>query len=257
MKKNEFPGWAPKSVISEWEEKLKEIDYWNRKFPMLEHETDEADLLYRILTYSEMKKVWERLPKYDIKPALFSSMIRCSDSFLDMKPYNLTPKDYREWIKEVRSTALKLRELIKHSEYDRIFQERYITKRQKCMIGSAIEHSMKVLSPDVDIEEHKKVKPPYELWPDLMPTLLTDALLEIANLDSDTNIGFAGMKARNTVKLDKPNHPNAKRSFFIKSLTQMMREHTGKPLREIVTITTATVFDNPSITERQIIRTAP
>lgn len=89
-----------------------------------------------------------------------------------------------------------------------------------------------------------------------MPGLLTDALSEIAKSKSDNDFGFTGTERVN-VKLDKPNHPNAKRSYFIKQLTQLLRKQTGQPHREIVTITTATVFDNPSITERQIIRIAP
>jgi hypothetical protein len=255
--KPNFPEWAPKQVISEWKEKVEEIEYWFKKFPTVEPETEEADLLVRLLTYEDMKGVWKKLAKYKIKPTLFSSMIQLSNSYIDAKPHNLTPKEYTDWLNDVKATALKLRNLVQHSDYDRIFQEAYLQKRQKLVLASIVEHSIQVIRPDVDIEEHKKTKPSYESWPDLAPGYLSEALNKIVTLDSDKDIGFVGSNSREPVKLDKPNHPNAKRSYFIKKLTQLLRDKTGQPLREVVTITAATVFDNPSLTERQIIRIAP
>ncbi|MBB1391262.1 hypothetical protein H5185_17855 [Shewanella sp. SG44-6] len=257
MKRPNFPKWAPTSVISVWEEKATEVECWYHKFPMLEPETDDADVLDRLLTYEDMKSVWERLPKYNIKPTLFCSMVQRSLLFLDMKPYNLTPKEYSNWLIEVRETALKLKQLVQHSAYDRIYQEQYLVKRQKHMLRSVVAHSFKILDPATDPEQHKKTKPFYESWPDLLPKLLSDALFDIAKTDSDDDIGIAGAKSSTSVKLDKPNHPNAKRSYFVRKLTQMLRDQTGQPLRDIVTITTATVFDIPNLTERQVIRMAP
>lgn len=257
ISKPNFPEWAPKHVISEWKEKVEEREYWFKKFPTVEHETEEADLLVRLLTYEDMKGVWKKLPKYKIKPTLFSSMIQVSNSYIDAKPHNLTPKEYTDWLTDVKSTALKLKNLVQHSDYDRIFQEAYLKKRQKLVLCNIVEHSIQVIRPDVDIEEHNKTKPSYESWPDFTPAYLSEALSQIVTLDSDKDIGFVGSKSRETVKLDKPNHPNAKRSYFIKKLTQLLRDKTGQPLREVVTITAATVFDNPSLTERQIIRIAP
>lgn len=152
---------------------------------------------------------------------------------------------------------MKLRDLILFSDYDRIFRERYLRKRQKLMVERMLEHSFQVLDSDVDPEEHKKLPPPYESWPDLMPSLLSDGLEQIASLNSDDDVGMLGIKSKRSVKLSRPKHPNAKRSYFIKKLTQFLREKTGQPLRDIVTITTATVFDDPGLTERQIIRIAP
>ncbi|MFY0676105.1 MAG: hypothetical protein JXR18_02355 [Neptuniibacter sp.] len=255
--KPNFPEWAPKQVIEEWEEKAEEIIYWQKRFPTLEPETEDADLLTRLLTYSDMKSVWERLPKYKLKPALFSSMVQSSLCYMTVKPHNLTPNEYEAWLDDVRSTALKLRSLVQFSDYDRIFQERYITKRQKHMMASIVEHSAQIFRLDFDAEAHKKTKPSYESWPDLMPSLLSDALYQIATFESDDEVGTLGIKHEKSIKLERPNHPNAKRSYFIKKLTQLMRKQTGKALRDIVTITTATVFDDPSLTERQVIRTTP
>lgn len=257
MDKHTFPTWAPAPVITEWEEKTKESERWSEKYPLLEPDTNDSDLLYRLLTYPDMKQVWEKLPKYKIKPDLFSSMVLLSIMYIDHKPYNLTPKEYQKWIEDVKNTALKLRELIKLTDYDTIFQERYHVKRQKHMLTSIMKHTSKIFHPDTDIEEHKKTSPDYKSWPNFLPSLLSDALLEISNLASDDNIGLLGTKTEKSIKLEKPNHPNAQRSYFIKKLTQLLKKQTGKPLREIVTITTATTFDNPSLTERQIIRTAP
>lgn len=257
MKRPIFPKWAPKSAIAEWEEKAEEVEYWYRKFPMLEPETDDADVVERLLTYEDMKSVWERLPKYNIKPTLFCSMVQCSLSFLNMKPYNLTPKEYSNWLLEVRETVLKFKQLIQHSAYDRIYQEQYLVKRQKYVMRSIIRHSAKILDPKIDLEQHKKTKPSYNLWPDLLPKLLSETLSDIAQMESDDDISTAGAKSSISVKLDKPKHPNAKRSYFVRKLTQLLRDQTGQPLRDIVTITTATVFDIPNLTERQVIRMAP
>lgn len=257
MKRPSFPKWAPKSAIVEWEEKATEVEYWYRKFPMLEPETDDADVLKRLLTYEDMKSVWERLPKYNIKPALFCSMVQCSLLFLDMKPHNLTPKEYSNWLIEVKETALKLKQLVQYSAYDRIYQEQYLVKRQKHMLRSSMAHSLKILDPAIDPEQHKKTKPSYESWPDLLPQLLNETLSDIAKMESDDDIGTVGAKSSTSVKLGKPKHPNAKRSYFVRKLTQGFRDQTGQPLRNIVTITTATVFNIPNLTEREVIRMAP
>lgn len=257
MKRPGFPVWAPKSVIAEWEEKAEEVEHWYRKFPMLEPETGDADVLERLLTYEDMRSVWERLPKYNIKPELFCSMVQLSLLFIDMKPYNLTPKEYSNWLIEVGETALKLKQLIQYSAYDRIYQEQYLVKRQKHMISSIEAHSFKIFDPAIDPEQHKKTEPSYKSWPDFLPKLLSEALSDIAKMESDDEIGTAGAKSSPSVKLDKPKHTNAKRSYFVRKLTQQLREQTGQPLRDIVTITTATVFDLPNLTERQVIRIAP
>ena len=124
-------------------------------------------------------------------------------------------------------------------------------------MSSIMAHSFKILDPTIVPEQHKKTEPSYKSWPDLSPKLLSEALSDIAKMESDDDIGTAGAKSSTSVKLDKPKHPNAKRSYFVRKLTQQLREQTGQPLRDIVTITTATVFDIPNLTERQVIRMAP
>ncbi|MGF1832601.1 hypothetical protein [Photobacterium sanguinicancri] len=257
IKRPNFPKWAPNSVILEWEEKVKEIKYWYEKFPTLEPETEEADVLVRLLTYNDMKNVWEKLPKYKIKPSLFISMVQLSLLFINIKPNNLTSKEYEQWLSDVKQTALKLRSLIQFSAYDRIYKEQYIQKRQKLVVADMLKHSLKILDQEVDPEEHSMSEASYESWPDFEPKLLSDVLYQIGKMESDDEIGLAGVKSSASVKLDKPNHPNAKRSYFVRKLTQELRKQTGQPLREIVTITTATVFDTPELTERQITRIAP
>ncbi|HCH3863180.1 TPA: hypothetical protein NKV27_004545 [Vibrio parahaemolyticus] len=257
IERPDFPLWASKSVIAEWEEQAEEVAYWQRKFPTLEPDTDEADMLARLLTYEDMKSVWERLPKYKIKPTLFVSMVQCSQSFIDIKPYNLTPKEHAIWLQDVKDTALKLKSLIQFSPYDRILEEKYLKKRQKLVMANIVEHSLQILKPEVNVEEHEKTRPSYESWPDFLPQPLSEVLSELASLESEDEINVVGSKRRKSVRLDKPSHPNAKRSYFIRNLTQELRDFTGQPLRDIVTVTTATVFDTPSLTERQIIRIAP
>lgn len=256
MSSHRFPHWAPEPVIAEWKKELKDIEYWSERFPSVEPECDDADLLFRMLTYPEMKQVWEKLPKYEIKPTLFSSMVLLSTKYIDIKPYNLTPKDYEKWLSEVKSTALKLRELIQLTDYDKVLQESYYKKRKKLELQSIFSHTAEVFRSDFDEEAHKKTKPDYKSWPDFLPSLMSDALYKIATLDSDDDVGMLGVK-RKSVKLDKPSHPNAKRSYFIRKLTQLLRDKTGQPLREITTITAATAFDNPSLTQRQVVRIAP
>ena len=68
---------------------------------------------------------------------------------------------------------------------------------------------------------------------------------------------LADAEPEQRVQLDKPKHKNARRTYFVIYLTEAMRKQTGMPLRTIVTKTTATVFEEPLLTERQIIRMAP
>ena len=42
--KPNFPEWAPKQVIQEWEEKAEEIIYWQKRFPNLKPEIEDADV---------------------------------------------------------------------------------------------------------------------------------------------------------------------------------------------------------------------
>ena len=256
MTKEKFPSWAPHKVILEWEEKIKEVDYWLGKFPNVDPDTEEADLLFRLLTYNDMKRVWEKLPKYEIEADQFSGMVQLSALYLEAKPNNLTPKEHEEWLQDVKLTAMKLKELIQFSDYDSLLQENYYTKRNKHVLSNIMQHALQSIKPDYYKEDYVKTEPEYKNWPDFNPGKLSKNLHELANLSSDNEVGLLGIKSA-PVLLDKPNHPNAKRSYFIKKLTQMLRESTGTPLREVVTITTGIVFDDPSITERQIIRTAP
>ncbi len=258
MNENNFPSWAPKKVIMEWEEKLSDAEYWHERFPQLEPDTSEADAIYRLLTYEDMKTVWQKLPKYNVKPSLFSSMVQLSSLYIQWKPHNLTPKEYKEWLVDVKETALKLKGLVELSDYDSFLSQKYLVKRNKHMMSSMVRNAAKLIRPGIDVEDHLNSEPEYKRWPDLNPGLLSRNLAELAALKSDQEIGILSVKGKtSSVHLDKPNHPNAKRSYFIKKLTQLLRESTGKPLREIVTITTATYFDDPSITERQVVRTAP
>lgn len=256
MNSQKFPNWAPQDVISEWKEACGEVDYWKHRFPTAEPDTEQADILYRLLTYPDMKSVWEKLPKYKIRATSFSSMVQLSSIYIETKPHNLTPKEYESWLVEVNETAIKLAELIQFSRYDQFLQEKYFSKRNKLVLKNMIGHSLKIFDPNVDAEQHSKTEPEYKRWPDLNPGLLSTNLRKLASLGSDEQVGLLGTE-QSSVKLEKPNHPNAKRSYFIKKLTQLIRSETGQPLREIVVKTTATVFDDPTLTERQIIRAAP
>lgn len=124
-------------------------------------------------------------------------------------------------------------------------------------MANIVEHSLQILKPEVNVEEHEKTRPAYESWPDFLPQPLSEVLSELVSLESEDDINVIGSKRRKSVRLDKPSHPNAKRSYFVRNLTRELRDFTGQPLRDIVTVTTATVFDTPSLTERQIIRIAP
>ncbi|CAM0557789.1 hypothetical protein EHLJMEHL_02882 [Vreelandella titanicae] len=251
-----FPDWAPKEVISEWEEEREEVAYWQGRFPEAEPDTAQFDLLYRLLTYPDMKTVWEKLPKYEIKPTVFSSMVRLSWLYIETKPHNLTTKEYKRWIEEVREASLKLADLIELSSYDQYLQEKYFDKRRKRVLKSMVSHSLKLFDHKIDSEQYAKTQPEYENCPDFNPGLLSTNLRRLADLESDADVNLL-LTEESPVKLEKPNHPNARRSYFIKKMTQLIRRETRQPLREIVTKTTATVFDDPTLTERQIIRTAP
>jgi len=254
----EFPSWAPASVILELERKVEELQSLKERFHNCEHEfeTEDIDLLIKILTYEDMRSVWSKLPRYGIKPEVFSSMVMISFSYLETKPHNLTVKEYGKWLTEVKETALKLKELIQHSDYDRILEEEYYIRRQKLVIKDIIQHSLQSFRPDIDIAEHQQTELSSKSWPDLCPGRLTSVLQQLATLDSDDDVSLLTIKDK-SVKLDKPNHPNARRTYFIRKLTQLIKEQTGQPLREVVTITTSVVFDNPELTERQVIRISP
>lgn len=254
MSKEKFPDWAPKEVIAEWQEKIDEIEYWLSKFPQAEKDTEEADLLYRLLTYPDMKNVWSRLPKYKIKPSHFSNMTLLSCHYPYYSPSNLAPKNHQMWLEDVKDTALKLAKLINLSEFDRILDAQYYKKRDKYLIQDMVSHAFQILRPGVEKEDLGEAES--SRWPDLSPGDLSKSLRYLASLDSEEAVMMKGIE-RVSIKLDKPNHKNAKRIYFIKQLTKLLLDFTNQPLREVVTITTATIFDDPSITKRQIIRIAP
>jgi hypothetical protein len=249
-----FPSWAPKSVITNWQEKIDEANDSHRQFPETELDTSEADVYFRLLTYPDMASVWQRLPKYKIKPTSFICMVILSNCFLEKSECNRTPKEHTKWLNEVKDTAKKLADLVAFSDFDRLLEERYYHNYRLNKVNDLVRHSFQVFKPGISLEDLGE--PESERWPDFNPGKLSDNLLRLAKMGSEEDLKILG-KFSEKVLLEKPNHEKARRTYFIKKMTQLLREKTGKPLRDIVTITTATVFDEPTITERQIIRTAP
>jgi len=254
LKEAKFPVWAPEPIIAEWQEKIQEAYSWLEQFPELEPDTHDADIYHRLLSYEDMKYVWEKLPKYKISPELFSSMVGLSSIYPKGTPTSMAPKEYEQWLKDVRETSLKLAQLIQLSGFDQLLQTEYYHKRNSLWLRHAVVEAFKCVDDEQDNTSSKDAE--YERWPDLTPKLLSSYLITIVNMKSENEAELFSSHSE-SVRLDKPNHPNAGRSYFIKQLTHLLREKTGKPLRKIVTITTAAVFDNPGITERQIIRIAP
>jgi hypothetical protein len=162
-------------VIAEWQEKIEEIEYWFSKFPLAEKDTEEADLLYRLLTYPDMKNVWSRLPKYKIKPSHLSNMTLLSCHYPYYSPSNLAPKNHQIWLEEVTDTASKLAKLIEYSEFDRILDAQYYKKRDKYLIKDMMSHALQILR--LGIEKDDIGEAESSRWPDLSlyysPTLLT------------------------------------------------------------------------------------
>ena len=252
-----FPEWAPSIIVSQWREKREEERAWHEKFPEVPLDTEESDVLLRLLTYPDMRAVWEKIGKHQITPDLFVAMVQLSSYYIEAQPHDLTAKEYAKWLEEVKATARKLAGLIQLSNYDNFLQAKYYAKRNRLLIKSVVAHAAQAFRPDFDESEFKKTEPEHERWPDSNPGLLSENLLELASLKSDEEVRMLGVKRDSAIRLEKPHHPNARRSYFIKKLTQLIREKTGQPLRSIVTTTTTSVFDDPTITERQVIRIAP
>ena len=252
-----FPEWAPSVVISQWREKLEEERSWHEQFPKIPLDTEESDVLMRLLTYPDMRDVWEKLEKHQISPDLFIIMVQLSSYYIEEQPHDLTEKEYEKWLEDVKTTAKKLAGLVQLSNYDNFLQAKYYAKRNRLLLKSVVAHAAQAFRPDFDEREFERTEPEYERWPDSNPGLLSENLLELANLGSDEEVRVLGVNREGAIRLEKPHHPNARRSYFIKKLTQLIRERTGQPLRNIVTATTSVVFDDPTITERQVIRIAP
>lgn len=247
MKQVNFPAWAPDQVISIWREKDADADYWLEEFPMVERDSEISDLYIRLLTYNDMRSVWERLPKYKIKPSLFSIMIEIAYLYRQSSPDTLAPLQYEQWLAKLKETAKTLEGLIRYSEFDGLLDKQYYKKRQRLVVHDIFQHSArKVFTPDK--ANSYNGEPPSNSWPNIPPGNFSDNLKLLGTVEPDQE---------RRVQMDRPNHPNAKRIYFVKSLTAQLRKETGKPLRDIVTKTTATVFDDPKITERQIFRMAP
>ena len=244
MTSREFPDWAPPSVIKEWEEKEAELDAAQERYPNLERETDEVDLYIRLLTYEDMKDVWTKLKSYSFKPTHFSILVIEGTLIPDFRPDMLGPKEYDAWLADVRETALKLKSLIQYTDFDRIMEEKYLKRYRAKVLADIFKHFGKLFQPGVTLENLGE--PDHKSWPMLYPGTFAENLQLLADAEPEQR-----------VQLDKPKHKNARRTYFVRYLTEAMRKQTGMPLRTIVTKTTATVFEEPLLTERQIIRMAP
>lgn len=68
----------------------------------------------------------------------------------------------------------------------------------------------------------------------------------------------SGARYHATASAGKRTHgKDARRAYFVRYLTAFFREYLDGPRRALVAIATAAAFDDPSFTERQVIRLAP
>lgn len=159
----------------------------------------------------------------------------------------MTAGQRRRWKKKVNEKANALSLLLMVTRLDSLMDGRYYDLSRR--LFQVLSDSGVKLSVDAESE----IKSLFAGAP-----LLTELLGELDEEHSDTEATwverYCGDNA-NDVQLGKPDDPDAHRAYFVKSMTNFLGEHTGRPRRAIVKMLVESLFG--SIQERKIVELAP
>lgn len=260
-----FPGWAPPDVIAIWQDAKNDLEsHRNFTRDFIEREKDVGEipavldtddlavkwsmesielaqerLLCRLLTYDCMKDAWDSVKRNGINSR--TTALICRRAFFGpMGSEKKTPTEREKWLDDVQRTAEHLAKIILDSPLDDILIEKFwrASALSSVQIGLATGFGGKSLDNIIDTSTC--------FFP--RPSKLSDLLLELSKNARDV--------AKKDLSLPKPGDPDAKRAYFVKTLTAYFDEACGKKLRSAVANFTSAAFLCEFGT-RQVIRLAP
>lgn len=258
-----FPSWAPKIGVMYWRQleldKIRHLENVSRfigeeqkagriaercntstlvgDFSRDDFEVMWADAVCRMLTSDGMRAAFCCLEERKIDLHLL--LLSAARGYLGPVGSERKAKRERdEWLANVTETAIKLASLIKQSPLDKCLTDKF----QAAHANAIVKDCFRLLAPDA-----QPVKSDYSaFFP--KPSTMSGLLLEFAE------------NARQIASADRvmarPGDKEAKRAYFIRTVTDFLYKETGRPLRKVVAAMTSAAFD-VEIEESQISRIAP
>lgn len=234
----QFPTWLPAGAIAFYRDHARK-----EKRHALQHDT--VEMLFRLCTFESMRPLWGKLNAHDadegkvIKHGDLFSHVAARGYCGPIGEQTLTPKRREKWLKEIVETSTKLANLIRGSEFDRYLWDRRQAEQMNYLInGAVLLAQAKIELPGAvkvmidNLSEHDRFSVVLAEFASRIPTLALPPI-------------------------ERPNAPEARRTYFVRELTGYFLEFFGKPHRRLVAIATAAAFNDDAITERQVTRLAP
>ena len=213
-KKSEFPAWAPIEAIEYLIEHRELAKHYDKRDPRRAC----PDMLHRLLTHDDMRRVWERLRLSPKRYAVLIFAAAAGSGFCGPRgEARLTPKQHKEHFAKVRQLSAELSEILR---------------------GTDLDYQLVVRSDLINNDVGR-----------LYWSRFSEILDNVDSVARHFATASAGKRTHGE---------HARRAYFVRYLTGFFREYLGGPRRELVAIATAAAFDNPrSFTARQVIRLAP
>jgi hypothetical protein len=248
--KPDWPKWAPKSVIDEWEENFAEhVEVCNKSLGEIDQtfikityydEPSLIALLERILTNPKMEKVWDKIISLNIKPSLFSNVL--SLAYLGPQGINKkTAKQQEEWVRRVQSLSLELANLLELTELEDYLFNDFKKADTKYILNQAMSFGIDPKCKCDGKANACKTRFPYRppRLPDMLRKLSIDAR-KLVNGEYRDNFILPDKK----IYLPSPGKEESPHLYFIRYLSLFFLEQTnGKNLfREYVKICAEVAF---------------
>jgi len=239
LQENTFPEWAPESVIREhvsWRTREE-----RERAGGHERLWDIADMLRRLLTYPDMRDVWHFLKQagdYKGPGVLHLDIYAAIAVRAYMGPVGeerFTEGERARWIAQVTKHANALAKLLYGKGADDWLSRQLWSMRSSDTVRVAMWkafHQIDLYPPE-----------PTQLYPSALSALLRQFAEQLPHTVEKSS-------------LKRPHGPEARRAYFARLMVKHCREYLDGPRWRIVTATTAAAFDQPSLTQRQIIRLA-
>lgn len=264
MDKHSFQAWVPSACIEVWKEAVAELAKCESETTQfIKNEQEQGRIrnnlnpltlakawvkdgsefameraLYRFLTYENMRLAFAALDRKNVSAAHTIRLCRVG-LIGPTGSETKTPAERAAWLAKVKETALQLAELVELSDLDNVLVRNY----QAAHAAALVFHSM---ADGLSGNKNAGSRSYKMFFP--KPANLSGFLRKFAE-EADVTAG-------GDLVMDRPRDKDARRAYFVRSLTKFFRDECGMPLRAVVATFTSTAFDC-EISERAIIRLAP
>ena len=237
------------------------------------HEHCGSDLLDpRLFASLNMKPVWEGVRSKNMTETVYklpNGFAMAAIAAYSPSPFTeMTPNVLKKWRQDVQGASERLVQLLAVSPLEHFFDNKLfkLCQAHKAEIGTAASKEFfSVLCDTSDFSELRERFSPEQLtvaWSEfdrnnaeaIRVEKYFSSIGKFSDLLQELSRDIQTMEITPTFR---PNGAEARRTHFVRCLTNYFINKYGTPKREWVAITTAAAFDDEAITARQVARLAP